>query len=337
MKEYLISVIVPIYNSEKFLKKCIDSLINQNTDNYEIILINDGSTDDSDIICNEYLSKHNMISYYKKENTGVSNTRNFGILKSKGRYVTFVDSDDYVDSNYIYSAKKLIKKGYELIVFNHAIVNKNKVNNIIFKKNSCDITYPKYINEYFRNYNLSTACKMFYKKQTIIDNNIFFNEDISYGEDMMFSITFYLNSKKSYYLNYIGYFYVMNENSASHNDTILKRKKYCEDNIVLYEYIYNLLNNHNCKYDYNLFIDAILKNLINGIDRIIQSKISGKKRTILEIIDTYKKYLTTYSFTTSKYNIDLKIKLYFIKKRKINSLLIYTKFKGMVKKWLKRK
>ena len=89
-----ISIIVPIYNSEKYLNKCIDSLINQTEKNIEIILVNDGSTDNSEEIIKEYKDKR--IKYYKNKNQGIGKTRNFGIEQATGSYIMFVDSDDYI-------------------------------------------------------------------------------------------------------------------------------------------------------------------------------------------------------------------------------------------------
>ena len=92
----LISVIVPVYNAEKYLKECVESLINQTYINLEIILINDGSTDNSIQICNEYADYDSRIIVVDKLNEGVSKTRNLGIEIAKGDFITFVDSDDYI-------------------------------------------------------------------------------------------------------------------------------------------------------------------------------------------------------------------------------------------------
>ncbi len=91
-----ISVIIPVYNTEKYLKRCFDSVIEQDYQNLELVIINDGSKDNSELIIKEYKEKYpNLISYYKKENTGVADTRNFGIEKATGDYIMFLDSDDY--------------------------------------------------------------------------------------------------------------------------------------------------------------------------------------------------------------------------------------------------
>jgi len=99
--EELISVIVPVYNVARYLNKCMKSIVNQTYKNLEIILINDGSTDNSGEICDEWKERDRRIKVMHKENTGVADTRNVGVERSVGRYITFVDSDDYIDEDFI--------------------------------------------------------------------------------------------------------------------------------------------------------------------------------------------------------------------------------------------
>lgn len=94
---YKFSFIVPVYNVKDYLHECIESILNQTVDNYEVILIDDGSTDGSNIICQEYSLKYDKIRMFRKENGGLSDARNFGIDKAKGEYLIFVDSDDYIE------------------------------------------------------------------------------------------------------------------------------------------------------------------------------------------------------------------------------------------------
>ncbi|HFI0696139.1 TPA: glycosyltransferase family 2 protein [Streptococcus suis] len=106
----LISVIVPIYNVEKYLAKCLDSILGQTYKNIEVILVNDGSPDNSEAICLAYASKDNRIVYYKKENGGLSDARNFGLDRMSGKFVTFVDSDDYLAPQFLEDLYHAIKK-----------------------------------------------------------------------------------------------------------------------------------------------------------------------------------------------------------------------------------
>ena len=97
----LISIIVPIYNVENYLRYCLDSIVSQTYQNFECLLINDGSPDNSADICREYVSKDFRFKYFEKENSGVSAARNLGIEQSVGEYITFIDPDDWVESDYL--------------------------------------------------------------------------------------------------------------------------------------------------------------------------------------------------------------------------------------------
>ena len=108
--EELISVIVPIYNAEKYLKRCIESIISQTYKNMEIILINDGSKDNSKKICNEFLKKDCRIKLINKENEGVSAARNYGINAAIGKYISFVDADDWLEKNLLLEMYNKLKE-----------------------------------------------------------------------------------------------------------------------------------------------------------------------------------------------------------------------------------
>ena len=97
----LVSIIVPIYNVEQYLPACLDSLVNQTLQDIEIILVDDGSTDKSGQICEEYAQKGKRITVLHKKNGGLSDARNYGIKKSKGKYISFIDSDDYLSEKFI--------------------------------------------------------------------------------------------------------------------------------------------------------------------------------------------------------------------------------------------
>ena len=120
MENKLISIIVPVYNVEEYLKQCLDSILEQTFSNYEVILVNDGSTDSSGLICQEYAEKDVRIRYFEKENGGISDARNYGIEQAKGEYLTFVDSDDFLDAshlNVLYNA--LVNNDVDISIANY--------------------------------------------------------------------------------------------------------------------------------------------------------------------------------------------------------------------------
>lgn len=107
----MISIIIPVYNSEKYLNNCIKSIINQTYKDLDIILINDGSKDDSLKICNKYKKLDKRVRVFNKDNSGVSDTRNYGIKEAKGNYIMFIDSDDYIDKDYVKNLIENFEKG----------------------------------------------------------------------------------------------------------------------------------------------------------------------------------------------------------------------------------
>ena len=154
MNDDLISVIIPVYNIEKLLSKCIESVISQTYSNIEIILIDDGSTDSSGNICDEYLSKDSRIKVFHKKNGVLSSARNYGIKESTGNYLFFLDSDDFVDSNII---KKLYKN---LIDTNSNISISNRIN------------YYDNGKKYVRFYN-GNDVKIFNKMESLEEMNLY--------------------------------------------------------------------------------------------------------------------------------------------------------------------
>lgn len=120
MENQLISIIVPVYNVEEYLKQCLDSILDQTYRNWELILVNDGSTDSSGLICQEYAEKDARIRYFEKENGGLSDARNYGIEQAQGEYLTFVDSDDFLDAshlNVLYNA--LVNNDVDISIANY--------------------------------------------------------------------------------------------------------------------------------------------------------------------------------------------------------------------------
>lgn len=186
-----VSIIVPIYNSSKYLEKCIKSLLSQTMEEIEIILINDGSTDDSEKIITSFVDKR--IRYFKHTNQGIGKTRNFGIRKAKGNYIIFVDSDDYIKQDMCQKMyEKAIKNNLELVVCdfyrdNNGILTKDCIESF---ENSSIETNPELITKI----NLGPCNKMYCKKN-IVENKIKFEENLKY-EDVPFVIDSILFAKK---------------------------------------------------------------------------------------------------------------------------------------------
>ncbi|WNS42737.1 glycosyltransferase [Paenibacillus sp. MMS20-IR301] len=122
-KEIEVSVVVPVYNVEKYLRKCLDSLLNQTLESLEIIIVNDGSTDASQLIIEEYAARYpEKISAYQKENGGLGEARNFGVREARGKYIGFVDSDDWIDPKMYQSMYEMTKQGHDIILCDFMVV-----------------------------------------------------------------------------------------------------------------------------------------------------------------------------------------------------------------------
>ena len=204
-----ISIIVPIYNASKYLKKCLDSLVNQTKKELEFILVNDGSTDDSESIIKSY--KDDRIKYFKRSNHGIGKTRNFGISKSTGKYIMFLDSDDYLKTDAcLVLYKKIEKEKLDLVVCDFYRVNSNvleeKINDF---KNTSLKDNPKLLLDI----NLAPWNKI-YRSDLIKDNKIKFIEDLKY-EDAPFVALSLLKSKKIGKVNKALVYYRVHDKSET--------------------------------------------------------------------------------------------------------------------------
>ena len=130
-ESYFISIIIPVYNVEKFLHNCLDSVLKQTYRNLEIILIDDGSTDNSGKICDNYAKIDNRIIVIHKENGGVSSARNVALKIAKGDYIVWIDSDDFISKNMItYLCEKILEFNADIYFFNYNIIKKDKIEKI---------------------------------------------------------------------------------------------------------------------------------------------------------------------------------------------------------------
>ena len=210
----LISIIVPIYNVEKYLRQCLDSIQDQSYQNFECLLINDGSPDNSADICKEYVSKDPRFRYIEKENGGVSSARNLGIEHSKGEYITFIDSDDWVDSDYLevlYTA--LIDENADISVSTykrfHMADNCWYVHSFQRGYEKRVFTNQELIDEFIDldtfDYSYRYVCGKLVRKCLL--DKIAFNEMTTLGEDMEFWLKLYLISNKVVFVNRDSYIY----------------------------------------------------------------------------------------------------------------------------------
>ncbi|MBM6693099.1 glycosyltransferase [Bifidobacterium pullorum subsp. saeculare] len=220
----MISVIVPIYNSEKWLKQCINSVLKQKKIEFELLLIDDGSTDKSEEICNYFVRNDSRVHYFKKENGGVSQARNFGIEHSTGDWITFLDSDDYLEENILAEAEeKAVNNPSSMVVWNAAyIANDGKtISPDLYGKNICKeeiaaaLIYEAY-GSFFLGYFFRAVWGKFFNREIIIKNNIRFDESLYLGEDAKFLLQYIHYIDGVSILNKCGYNYRLQSQSAVH-------------------------------------------------------------------------------------------------------------------------
>ena len=214
MKKNDISIIVPVYNAEKTIERCLDSLIGQTKKELEFIIINDGSFDRTEELIKKYDDKR--IKYYKNKNQGIGKTRNFGIEKATGKYLMFVDSDDYVDKNMCKRLfEKCEKKDLDMVICDYYKVFESGQKEKIYLGNFEDSSLeenPNIITEH-----LNPWAKL-YNREMIIKNNIKFVENLKY-EDAPFVIEALCCAKKIGKVNeFLSYYYVHNNSETTVRD-----------------------------------------------------------------------------------------------------------------------
>lgn len=243
----LISVVVPVYNVEKYLNRCIDSILNQTLKKIEIILVDDGSTDNSPFICDEYCDRYENIKVIHKKNNRVAAARNDGIKLATGKYIALVDSDDWIESNMLeemynkaeefhtditmcdfrkvgveseYTVSQPIREGY----YDRDMIESELFPCLIMFEN---IEFPPTISNW--------TC--LFRREFLIENNLFYDEDIHYCEDSIFGSKAMYNANGFYYMkNRYFYNYFYNPNSTTSTCNMKKWDSYLIINQRLKEY-----------------------------------------------------------------------------------------------------
>ncbi|MBR3325428.1 MAG: glycosyltransferase family 2 protein [Clostridia bacterium] len=249
MIENIVSVIIPLYNAEKYIKRCILSIVNQTYKHLEIIIINDGSTDKSLDIINCLKNKYDYIKVYTQKNKGVSSARNEGIKKSTGEYIFFADADDFLEPSCIQiMLEEAISLKADIIRSNYYLKNKNVYN---FKeKKIYDITNKenrkKIENLYLNTYFFNNVWGQLIKREII--KNIKFDIKLKMGEDFKFNLEILNNAKKIVVITDCLYNYTYNTNGMNYNDSLEKIEKKIKDICSIYEWLYHRFNKKNvCK------------------------------------------------------------------------------------------
>ncbi len=324
-----ISIIVPIYNIEKFVSRCLDSIINQTYKDFEIIIVNDGSTDNSGKIAKEYKEKYDdKIIYIEKSNGGLSSARNVGIENASGKFIMFVDGDDWIECRCIETLINYIElnKNLDIVEFGYRSVNDYKVISEIKFKEKLIKNRNNVLNEYFFESEIvDMVCNKIYKKRLF--EGIRFVEG-KIHEDYMITPELLLKAEKILIVKEVFYNYYQRINSITNSNFTEKKLdrlfageyvvKFCKKNIIQFEDIAKIKFAFICIYAYN--------ELIKSHNLSKKEKRRYKKIILDRFIALYKSIRHCESF----YKIAI-YRRYFLILFKINktlSLFVYTVLRG---------
>lgn len=235
MGEISISFIIPIYNTDKYIKKCVLSIVNNySLIDYEIILVNDGSTDNSAFICDNLSKEYENIRTIHIKNAGVSNARNVGIRESKGKWISFIDSDDFIECELDILSKFLHNQEIELIHYGWKYISTTVQKYSVSDKTeilTCEELFKRKI---FHGY----VWSYLFKKEIILKNNILFSTNMKYAEDWEFIFKYYsVINKKVLLLNTCIYNQFSREGSATNQKL---GEQYIKDNFKMYNEVLSL-------------------------------------------------------------------------------------------------
>lgn len=201
-----LSIIVPVYKAEKFIQQCIDSILKQSFTDFELILINDGSPDNSGVILDQYLNKDSRVKVIHKNNEGPSATRNMGIKAAKGEFIGFVDSDDTLEINMLDKMYKtgvssnadIVACGYVEIDDSNKIINQaiSPLNSKLYLEGNNIKEELELLLKSNKTLGYASLCNKIYKRTFLIENQLLLNETIKIAEDLCFNITAFLKAER---------------------------------------------------------------------------------------------------------------------------------------------
>lgn len=286
-----VSIIIPVYNAEKYIKECITHVLNQSYNDYEILIIDDGSHDSTKFLAKDIANNNNLIRYFYNNKKGVSSARNFGLSKANGEYIVFLDVDDTISPIFLECLVNMIESAdNDCAIVSYTIEQDKLISN---KNNSVD---TENLGE--KKYNLLIDSKYcvggyvwnkIYKKAILEKYNIRFDENISVGEDLLFNFEYFKVSKNVVFKNLPLYFYKLNTSSAVNK---LENKKWF-DFIGVYD---KLLKMH-FKFDIDNYFRFLYSQIIlEALYRIKFCQHSPySKKELLKLKRKYTKLSLSYS------------------------------------------
>lgn len=330
----LVSIIVPVYNAEKNLSRCLNSILQQSYQRLEIILINDGSADQSGKICSEYAKSDDRIVVLHQANAGPSIARNNGINMATGKYLQFVDADDYLEHDMTEKMIAAIKNsqlvicGYKSQFTKDDFYEIDMSPSLIGKYNKAD--FLNHFSELYQDGMIPSIWNKLYNRQVVVVNRIRFNENINMGEDLLFNLTYFKKCHSIFLIPGTLYHYEISD------DTSLSRAfnlRFIERQEMLHQETKHFLveQNSDSSSNMDLLSSIYAVSIINGLNNLFhydsQLTASERKRHIREIIERKSVAQNLPYFKGSK-QLSLMRKL--IQAQAVNRIYLFFKLKNMI-------
>lgn len=322
----LISAIIPVYNSEEYLEECIKSLINQSLKEIEMIFINDGSRDNSLSILEKYKKIDKRIKIINQSNSGPSNARNRGLQIAKGEYISFIDSDDWIDINMYKEMYSIAQSENADIVISDMIKYYSKEDYKYVKELNLpqglytgEIIIEKIVSKYFKNSLCNSMADKIFKSDIIREHSICLDESLYYAEDWKFNVDFLKYTNRAYYMNKAFYYYRRNYESSSckyNEDTFSHNGITLYNNRKIYAKYFNI----------NEFEGA--EELLNIMKHCIIMEVSQKEVSIKRKINRINTIINMSEVNEAiihvcKNKLSLKDKIFYLATKRKMSILLY--------------
>ncbi|RFU65822.1 glycosyltransferase family 2 protein [Peribacillus glennii] len=334
----LVSIIMPVYNAEKYLSKCIDSILNQSYKNLELILVNDGSKDKSGFICDEYAKNDHRITVIHQENSGPSAARNNGIKAAQGTYIQFVDSDDSMEADMTKNLVEAMNNTVQLVLCGYHSIELNDGNTTITKRvplTQGTLQHTEFIEcfgELYNNQMINPLWNKLYVKDIIKEFNISFIEELNMGEDLLFNLAYIkVCGQISVITDPLYNYIIFNNNSLTRSF----KKGYFENQQMLFRQIRDLLQETNSYTGVNRdFVEATyaksivrcFSNLFHDGSNLTTNEQKGQISNIIN--DDYVRENFLY-FKDG--NLQKQLIGYLIQHKSINGIYYFFKLKGVTR------
>lgn len=333
-----ISIIIPVFNAEKWLDNCIKSVVNQTIKSIEIILVDDGSTDKSGEICERWANHDARVKVFHQNNHGVSSARNLGLSYCTSKYISFIDSDDWVASDYIESLLSTATPNADMITSGlFWCLDENSIKRDELPSQTFNLNVEKDYLAIFNQDLITSPVGKLYSKEMIMAHNIKFDTSLSLGEDRDFNVQFLRYAKTVITTNYIGYYY------RHYVPNSLTTKKQNKSFSVDYQYWKSVKRNFEerrysttttCEFLayrlYNIINDSISENIFNS-KHDLRRRLDGIKKNFSLIDDNDFSYLKKRSKALATRNNAILVNC-IINKHALLCLVFYS-LSSLLKKW----